>query len=37
MGSHRLKKSFMGVNSREEPPGREWVPLGSSEERSVDE
>jgi hypothetical protein len=36
MRLHRLKKSFMGVNSREEPQGREWV-LGSSEERSVDE
>jgi hypothetical protein len=37
MGPHRLKKSFMGVNGREEFPGREWVPLGSSEESSVDE
>jgi hypothetical protein len=35
MGPHRLKKSFMGVDGREEPQGREWVPLGSSEERRV--
>jgi len=37
MGPNRLEKNFMGVNSREEPPGREWVPLGASEERIVDE
>ena len=37
MGPHRLKKSFMGVNSREEPPGRGWVPLDSCEDISVDE
>ncbi len=37
MGPHRLKKGFMGVKSREEPPGRDWVPLGNSEERRVDE
>jgi len=37
MGPHGLKKGLMGVNSREEPPGCDWVPLGGSEERSVDE
>jgi hypothetical protein len=36
MGRQRLKKGLMGVNSREEPPGRNWMPLSSSEER-VDE
>lgn len=32
MGRQRLKKDFMSVNGRDEPPGRDWALFSSSDE-----
>jgi len=35
MGWQRLKKGFMRVENRDEPPNREWVLLDGPDERGV--